>query len=277
MRFWKYEGIGNDFVVVEDRDDTMAKDPDFVRLVCDRSFGIGADGILYISDSPRADARMRVLNADGSEAEMCGNGIRCVAKHLHDSGWVSKNSMSIDTLAGVLVIGVTAVDGKAEMLDVNMGAPILDGRKVPVDHDGEFVNGVIEVDGREIVATAVSMGNPHLVTFESFSDEELEVLGPKLESHPFYPRRTNVEFVTVKDDGLDVKVYERGAAWTLACGTGACAATVAAALNGKVPYDKPVKVSLPGGDLEITVAADLGHVMMSGPARLVFTGEYLEE
>ena len=240
MRFWKYEGIGNDFVVVEDRDDTMAKDPDFVRLVCDRSFGIGADGILYISDSPRADARMRVLNADGSEAEMCGNGIRCVAKHLHDSGWVSKDSMSIDTLAGVLVIGVTAVDGKAEMLDVNMGAPILDGRKVPVDHDGEFVNGVIEVDGREIVATAVSMGNPHLVTFESFSDEELEVLGPKLESHPFYPRRTNVEFVTVKDDGLDVKVYERGAAWTLACGTGACAATVAAALNGKVPYDKPV-------------------------------------
>ncbi len=277
MRFWKYQGIGNDFIVVEDRDDSMTKDPDFVRLACDRSFGIGADGILYISDSPRADARMRVLNADGSEAEMCGNGIRCVAKHLYDSGWVPKESMSVDTLAGVLVIGVSVVDGKAEMLDVNMGAPILDGRKVPVDHDGEFVNGLIEVNGREIVATAVSMGNPHLVTFEEFSDEEMEELGPALESHPFYPRRTNVEFVTVKDGGLDVKVYERGAAWTLACGTGACAATVAAALNGTVPYDRPIKVSLPGGDLEITVAADLGHVMMSGPARLVFTGEYLEE
>ena len=276
MRFWKYEGIGNDFIVVEDRDDSLVKDPEFVRLACDRSFGIGADGILYISESPRADARMRVLNADGSEAEMCGNGIRCVAKHLYDSGWVRKDSMSIDTLAGVLVIGVTAVEGKAEMLDVNMGAPILDGREVPIDHDGEFVNGSIEVAGRNITATAVSMGNPHLVTFDRFTDEEMKDLGPKLESHPFYPRRTNVEFVTVNDGSLDVKVYERGAAWTLACGTGACAATVAAALNGLVPYGEPVRVTLPGGDLEITVAEGLEHVTMSGPARLVFTGDYLE-
>ena len=208
---------------------------------------------------------------------MCGNGIRCVAKHLHDSGWVPKDRMTIDTMAGVLEIGLAIVDGKAEMVEVNMGTPILDGRKVPIDHDGKFVNGCIEADGRRITATAVSMGNPHLVTFDTFTDEEMDALGPELERHPLYPRRTNVEFVTVVDGRLDVRVYERGAAWTLACGTGACAATVAAALNGLVPYGEPVKVSLPGGDLEITVAEGLDHVVMSGPARLVFTGEYMEE
>ncbi len=277
MRFWKYQGIGNDFILVEDFDDALPKDEGFVRLACDRAFGIGADGVLYVSSSPQADARMRVMNADGSEAEMCGNGIRCVAKHLYDGGRVRKERMSIDTLAGVLEIGVHAEEGKAAMLEVDMGAPVLDGRSVPIDHDGEFVNGVIEADGRRITATAVSMGNPHLVTFDEFSDEEMAELGPKLERHPFYPRRTNVEFVSVDGGALDVKVYERGSAWTLACGTGACAATVAAALNRLVPFGEPVEVRLPGGKLEITVSEELDNVKMSGPAELVFTGEYMEE
>lgn len=217
---------------------------------------------------------MRVMNADGTEAEMCGNGIRCVAKHLYDTGRVRNDTISIETLAGVLSVVITAEEDKAVMLKVDMGAPILDGRKIPIDYDGEFINGVLKVGGRKISATAISMGNPHLVTFDPLKSDEIERLGPELESHPFFPRRTNVEFVSVEDGTLNVRVYERGAGWTMACGTGACASVVAAAINGIVPFDHPVEVKLPGGKLEITVSRDLSQVQMSGPAELVFEGYY---
>lgn len=274
IHFWKYQGLGNDFILLEDFDESLPSDTEFVRRACDRSFGIGADGILYVSSSEKGDVRMRVMNADGTEAEMCGNGIRCVAKHLYDTGRVRNDTISIETLAGVLSVVVTAEEDKAVMLKVNMGAPILDGRKIPIDYDGEFINGVLKVGGRKISATAISMGNPHLVTFDPLKTDEIERLGPELESHPFFPRRTNVEFVSVEDGTLSVRVYERGAGWTMACGTGACASVVAAAINGIVPFDHPVEVKLPGGKLEITVSRDLSQVQMSGPAELVFEGYY---
>lgn len=274
IHFWKYQGLGNDFILLEDFDESLPSDTEFVRRACDRSFGIGADGILYVSSSKKGDVRMRVMNADGTEAEMCGNGIRCVAKHLYDTGRVRNDTISIETLAGVLSVVVTAEEDKAVMLKVNMGAPILDGRKIPIDYDGEFINGVLKVGGRKISATAISMGNPHLVTFDPLKTDEIERLGPELESHPFFPRRTNVEFVSVEDGTLSVRVYERGAGWTMACGTGACASVVAAAINGIVPFDHPVEVKLPGGKLEITVSRDLSQVQMSGPAELVFEGYY---
>jgi diaminopimelate epimerase len=271
MRFWKYQGIGNDFVLLED-DGSAPKEEAFVRRVCDRRFGIGADGILYVSKAENVDARMMILNADGSEAEMCGNGIRCVAKHLYDTGAVPKEEMTVDTLAGLMRISLSVEGGKARTVTVNMGAPILDCERIPMRCGGKFIDGIIEVDGRKLRGTAVSMGNPHLITFERLSKEEKDVLGPKLEAHPAFPKRTNVEFVTVEGLRLNVRVFERGVGWTLACGTGACATVVAAALNGLVPFNEDIEVALPGGVLSISVDDLLSAVMMTGPAELVFEG-----
>lgn len=273
MRFWKYQGLGNDFILVDGSQGDLGIDPEWCRRVCDRHFGIGADGVLYVMPGKDSDTTMRIINADGSEAEMCGNGIRCVAKHVHDHGIVDGEVFTIHTLAGNLKATVTPVDGRAATVGIDMGAPVLDGRGIPVDHDGEFIDGDFEIDGMGIRGTAVSMGNPHFVTFTPLDDSVVDRLGPILESHPFFPRKTNVEFCTVKDGEIHIRVYERGAAWTLACGTGACAATTAAALNGLVPFGVPVNVHLPGGWLRITVDGDLDHVFMEGPAELVFEGE----
>ncbi len=276
MNFWKYHGLGNDFVVVENHDLDMPDDPDFVRKVCDRRTGVGADGILYIGPDDEADAFMRVLNSDGSEAEMCGNGIRCVAKHLFDFALVPSERMRINTLDGVKDIIVQVENGEAVGATVDMGAPRLDRSDIPMAGQGRFVDGALEVDGRTITGTAVSMGNPHLIIFEALSDEEVLELGPRLERHTLFPRRTNVEFVRMEDDVLVVSVYERGAGWTQACGTGACATAVAAGLKGLAPLGKDARVRLPGGELKINVAEDLSSVKMTGPAVRVFRGE-LEE
>lgn len=273
MKFWKYHGLGNDFVVVENPELDIPDDPDFVRRICDRRTGVGADGILYINPDEEADAFMRVLNSDGSEAEMCGNGIRCVAKHLYDMSLAPTERMRINTMGGMKEIVVQVDDGVAVGATVDMGAPRLDRPDIPMAGDGRFIDGTLEVEGRKVTGTAVSMGNPHLIIFDPLSDDEIRELGPLLERHPLFPRRTNVEFVRKEGDVLTVSVYERGAGWTQACGTGACATAVAAGLKGLAPLGRDVRVRLPGGELKINVAEDLSSVRMTGPAARVFRGE----
>ncbi|HEY3419718.1 MAG TPA: diaminopimelate epimerase [Methanomassiliicoccales archaeon] len=273
MKFWKYHGIGNDFVILDNFDGSANKDPAWVRSVCDRRFGIGADGILYVERSARADATMSILNSDGSVAEMCGNGIRCMAKHLYDFGMVKKKHMTIDTLAGIKTIECTVTGDHVTDVKVGMGAAELECSKVPMRCPGKFIDSVLEIGGRKIRGTAVSMGNPHFITFQEFTDEEQERLAPLIQSDDSFPKRTNVEFVKSSNGILTVKVLERGAGWTMACGTGACATAVAAALQGLVPYESEIEVRLPGGSLWIAVSKDLGSVTMRGPAARVFQGE----
>lgn len=274
MRFWKYQGIGNDFILLDGTAGDLEIDAEWCRRACDRHYGIGADGVLYVMPGEGTDITMRIINADGSEAEMCGNGIRCVAKYAADHEVVPGDTMTIHTLAGDLGAEVfRGDDGLVRTVRINMGAPILDGRTVPVDYDGRFIDQPFDADGVPIRANAVSMGNPHFITFTPLDDATVDRLGPILERHPFFPRKTNVEFCRVEDGKIYIRVYERGAAWTLACGTGACATTTAAALNGLVPFGTPVDVHLPGGWLRITVDKDLGYVLMEGPAELVFTGD----
>ena len=274
MRFWKYQGIGNDFILLDGTAGDLEIDAEWCRRAGDRHYGIGADGVLYVMPGEGTDITMRIINADGSEAEMCGNGIRCVAKYAADHGVVPGDTMTIHTLAGDLGAEVfRGDDGLVRTVRINMGAPILDGRTVPVDYDGRFIDQPFDADGIPIRANAVSMGNPHFITFTPLDDATVDRLGPILERHPFFPRKTNVEFCRVEDGKIYIRVYERGAAWTLACGTGACATTTAAALNGLVPFGTPVDVHLPGGWLRITVDKDLGYVLMEGPAELVFTGD----
>jgi diaminopimelate epimerase len=271
--FHKYEGLGNDFIVLEDFDCTAPKDPAFAIRWCDRRFGIGADGILYIGKATAADASMKVLNSDGSEAEMCGNGIRCVAKHLYDYGFVKRRKMLIDTLAGKKSIECHVKDGKVTDVRVNMGTPMLECEQIPMRCQGRFIDQTIVVEGTEVKGTAVSMGNPHFVIFQRIGEAERKRLGPLLERSAMFPKRTNVEFASVKQGHIEVEVFERGAGWTKACGTGACATTVAAVLNHHVPSDVEVEVRLPGGSLWINVTEDLSAVSMRGPATRVFRGE----
>jgi diaminopimelate epimerase len=273
VKFWKYHGIGNDFVILDNFEGDANKDPAWVRAVCDRRFGVGADGILYVERSPRADATMSILNSDGSVAEMCGNGIRCVAKHLYDFGIVKKKHMTIDTLAGIKSIECTAIKDQVTDVKVGMGAAELECSKVPMRCPGKFIDSVLEVGGKKIRGTAVSMGNPHFIMFQEFTDEEQQKLAPLIQSDESFPKSTNVEFVKSSNGVLTVKVLERGAGWTMACGTGACATAVAAALQGLVPYDQEIEVILPGGSLWIAVSKDLGSVTMRGPAARVFQGE----
>jgi diaminopimelate epimerase len=220
---------------------------------------------------------MRIINADGTEAEMCGNGIRCVAVHAYNHKMVDKEEFSIHTMAGDLTAKVTVKDGKAVAAMINMGAPILDGPSIPIDWEGRFINEDFSLLRYFFKANAVSMGNPHFITFQEMDDPTIDRLGPILECHHMFPRKTNVEFCRIIDGKIYIRVFERGAGWTLACGTGACASTVAAALNGLVPFDEPVDVHLPGGWLRVTVDKDLRFVMMEGPADLVFEGDLAEE
>jgi len=273
MIFWKYHGIGNDFILLDGSKGDLKVDVGFCKRYCDRNFGIGADGVLYILPGEGTDITMRIINADGSEAEMCGNGIRCVAKHAYDFGIMRKKEFTIHTLAGDLKARLNLENGKVSTVQIDMGAPILDARKVPVNADGRFIDQPFEVDGVKFKANAVSMGNPHFITFSNLSNEQIRRLGPIIECHPFFPKKTNVEFCNIKDGKIYITVYERGAAWTLACGTGACATTTAAALNGLVPFNVPIDVHLPGGWLKITVDKDLRYVLMEGPAELVYEGK----
>ena len=277
MKFWKYHGIGNDFILFDGIGKDLEIDMDRCKLFCDRNYGIGADGVLFLLPGDKADVTMRIINADGTEAEMCGNGIRCLAKYAYDRGIVNKTEFTIDTLAGVKSVEVALDADKVTTVKVDMGAPILDGRSIPIDQDGKFIDQQFTVDDLAIRGNAVSMGNPHFITFSDLNDSEVVRLGPILEKHPFFPKRTNVEFCKIKDGNINIRVYERGAQWTMACGTGACASAVAAAVNGLVPFDEPINVRLPGGWLTITVNKDLSHVYMEGPAELVYEGNILDE
>lgn len=286
MRFAKYHGLGNDFVIVDLRaaeaaESAYVQEPASARAICDRRFGVGADGVLVILPSDRADARMRVLNADGSEAEMCGNGLRCVVKYLYDRDpSMRRETLRIDTGAGVLVCDI-AFDGRTVTgVTVDMGAPRLERGQIPMvgPASERCVAVPLEVHGKELTLTAVSMGNPHVIAFVDSSGGALRALaesvGPPLERHAWFPQRTNVEFAHVRGPGdIELVVWERGCGITLACGTGACATVVAACLNGLADVDQDTTIHLLGGDLVIKVAPEYQTVYMCGPATHVFDAE----
>lgn len=277
MKFTKMHGIGNDYVYVDCTKQELANPEAVSRYVSDRHFGIGADGLILIKGSQSADFCMDMYNADGSRGEMCGNGIRCVAKYVYDYGLTEKEEISIETLAGIKYLKLTVVDGKVEKVRVNMGAPILKPVEIPVIADHEpVVKEPIEVCGKTWEMTCVSMGNPHAVIFIDVPVKEfpLEQIGPYFENHERFPRRTNTEFVRVLDrDTMEMRVWERGSGETLACGTGTCATAVAAVLNGLC--ERKVLVHLLGGDLEIEWNEEDGCVYMTGAATTVFDGEII--
>lgn len=278
MEFTKMQGSGNDFVFLNHF--TAFEDRDYPRLaqkLCHRQFGVGGDGLIVILPSQAADARMRIINSDGSEPEMCGNGIRCFARYVFDQGIVRNNPMRVETLAGILTLELKLEEGKVQGVRVDMGEPLLRAELIPVIGQGEPVIGqTLEVLGETFQYTAVSMGNPHCVIFvEDYETLDFERMGPAIEKHPLFPRKTNVEFIRIDSPReMTMKVWERGAGPTLACGTGACGSVVAAVLNKKT--ERTVTVHLPGGDLFIEWGLD-NHVYMTGPATYVFKGEWLGE
>ncbi|MFS1513283.1 diaminopimelate epimerase [Chengkuizengella sp. SCS-71B] len=277
MEFTKMNGLGNDFIIVSGENQLPERASDLAIKVCNRYFGIGADGLVYILPSEKADFMMRIINSDGSEAEQCGNAIRCVAKSVYDHGLTNKTEISIETIgAGAQKVWLNVDQGKVKTVKVNMGEPILQGKQVPTNIDQDVVvNYPIEVDGRQFYFTAVSMGNPHCVIYvDDAVNFDLDTWGPKLEKHPLFPNKINVEFVTVRDASfMDMRVWERGAGPTLACGTGACATVVASVLNEKA--DRNATVSLKGGDLFIEWNEADNHVYMTGPAEEVYKGKLL--
>ncbi|MEO7096727.1 MAG: diaminopimelate epimerase [Polyangiales bacterium] len=281
MRFAKYHGLGNDFLVVDLRtakpdEAALVQDPANVIALCDRQFGVGGDGVLAILPTTTGDdARMRVLNSDGSEAEMCGNGLRCVVQWLHDHGGVAKEEMAIDTGAGRLVCEILERN-----VTVSMGAPRLLRSEIPMVGPlaERCIEQPIDIPGQPTrTVTCVSMGNPHAVVFVASADEARHLattVGPAVERHAYFPQRTNAEFAFVKSrTEIDLVVWERGAGLTLACGTGACATVVAAILTGRCDEGVVVKVNLPGGALHIRVMPDLQNVKMLGPAAHVYDAE----
>lgn len=274
MNFTKMHGLGNDFIVVAGKKELPADADQRAIQLCNRFFSIGADGIVYILPSDNADFKMRIINSDGSEAEQCGNAIRCVSKYVYDHKLIDKTEITVETLgAGVQKVQLNVQDGKVRTVRVDMGQPILKGLQVPTTVDeAKVINYPIEVDGKEFRFTAVSMGNPHCVIYvEDAVNFDLVTWGPKLEVHPTFPRKINVEFVTVKNRAYtDMRVWERGAGPTLACGTGACATLVSSVLNGLT--DREATVSLKGGELFIEWNEADNHVYMTGPAEEVFSG-----
>jgi diaminopimelate epimerase len=276
MRFSKWQGIGNDFVIVnglsaaiDDLEATAVK-------ICDRNFGIGADGLIAVLSSDTADFRMRIINSDGSEPEMCGNGIRCFARYVYENKLTNKTELTIETLAGIIRPSLLIEQGQVIGVRVDMGQPRLLRKEIPMSGspDNKVVGVPLIVGESTYDVTCVSMGNPHCVIFlPDVEGLDIKELGRPIETHPMFPRKTNVEFVQVIDRRtLRMRVWERGAGITLACGTGACASTVAAILNDKT--ERKVDIRLDGGKLEIEWADD-NHVYMTGPAVEVFRGEYL--
>ena len=274
MKFYKRHGIGNDYIYFDCMRGEIAEPEKLAIKLSDRHFGIGGDGIILLCASDKADCRMRMFNADGSEGKMCGNGIRCVGKLAHDLGYVKGGNCTVETLSGIKKLEFfTGEDGKVESVRVDMGAPILDGKSVPSTIDGEKVVGYpLEVGGKTYGVTLVSMGNPHCVVFADPDTTDVEGLGRQFENHPAFPDRINTEFVKVTArNKLKMRVWERGSGETFACGTGACASAVAAVLNGFADMDVPVTVSLLGGELQIEYTGRT--VYMTGRATLVFTGD----
>lgn len=275
MKFTKMHGLGNDYVYVNCFEEKVTEPEKVSRFISDRHFGIGADGLILIQPSEKADFEMAMYNADGSRGEMCGNGIRCVGKYVYDYGLTDKEQIRIDTLAGIKYLDLMLEDGKVSRVKVDMGVPCLTASEIPVTADTEqVIREPLVVEGRTYEVTAVSMGNPHCVIFleEDVRELDLEALGPAFENHPRFPRRINTEFVNVIDEStLRMRVWERGSGETLACGTGACATAVAAILNGKSGHE--VTVQLLGGELEISWAGGDASVFMTGGAVTVYDGE----
>ncbi len=276
MRFSKMHGIGNDYVYVSTFDQPSPPNPEKLAIaVSDRHFGIGSDGLILIMPSERADARMRMFNADGSEGEMCGNGVRCVAKYLRDHGLVHEDRVTIETGRGVLTLELEMADGAVRRVRVDMGTPILDPERIPTRLEGRPpVDVPLRVDGRDLAVTAVSMGNPHAVIYVDDAEAfPLGALGPRIENDDAFPRRVNVHVVEVYGpDEVRMRTWERGSGITLACGTGACAVCVAGVLTGR--SSRRILAHLPGGDLELEWLDDAAPVFMTGPATEVFSGEW---
>ncbi len=276
MRFTKMHGAGNDYVYINCFEPVQLGDiPKLAIAMSDRHFGVGGDGIVLICPSEKADARMRMFNADGSESEMCGNAIRCVAKYVYDHGICRKDALTIETGRGVLALQLFVSGGKVERVRVNMSHPILKSADIPTTLPGDPpIKAPLEVAGRQLAVTCVSMGNPHCVTFvDKVTDDWVLNVGPKIEHHPAFPRRVNAEFIQVVSSRETImRVWERGSGETWACGTGACASVVAGVLAGF--NERKVTVHLRGGDLEIEWA-DSDEVFMTGPATEVFSGEWL--
>ena len=274
MKFTKMHGIGNDYVYVNCFEESVKNPAEVSKFVSNRHFGIGSDGLILISPSAIADFRMNFYNADGSQAEMCGNGIRCVAKYVYDYGLTDKTEISVETLAGIKYLRLQVENGKVASVEVNMGAPILEPKEIPVAvEESPVVNVPVEVKGKIYHMTCVSMGNPHAIIFmNNVKDLDIEAIGPYFENHMVFPKRTNTEFVEVLDrNTVNMRVWERGSDETLACGTGACATTVACILNDKT--ENEVTVHLLGGDLKIRWDREANQVYMTGPATVVFDGE----
>lgn len=279
MKFTKMHGIGNDYVYVNCFKEEVKNPSELAVKVSDRHYGVGSDGLILICPSEIADFEMKMYNADGSRGEMCGNGIRCVAKYVYDKGLTDKTAISIETLAGIKYVEITAEEGKAKFIRVNMGSPKLAPEKVPVLADTkEVIRQPLNVGGRDYEINCISMGNPHCVIFleEDVRELDLPKIGPMFETHEIFPNRVNTEFVNVIDQNtLRMRVWERGSGETLACGTGACATAVAAILNGLTKDE--VTVQLLGGDLKIYWDRETNLVYMTGPAEIVFDGEIEEK
>ncbi len=278
--FVKMEGLGNDFVIIDDRNGNISGRIHYGKLaekLCSRHFGIGADGIILILDSATLDIKFKIFNADGTEAEMCGNGMRCFAKYLYDKKIVLQKKFKVETLAGTVIPEVFLCEtGKVKYVKVDMGMPRLAPVEIPFESSKDMaVNEPVVVHGKKMFLTAVSMGNPHAVVFvDDIENIDIDKQGSRIENHERFPEKTNVEFVQViKENEFKMRIWERGAGETLACGTGACAALVASNLNGKTLEN--ALVHLKGGDLKIFWDKNNMHVFMTGPAEFVFTGNFV--
>ena len=274
MEFTKMQGCGNDYVYVNGFENKIDNPNKLSEIVSDRHFGIGSDGLIVINPSEKADFKMSMYNADGSEGKKCGNGIRCVAKYVYDNKMTDKTTITVETLSGIKTLELNVKNDKVETVKVNMGTPILLPKDVPVVSDKDkVVDEPIVIDDKEYRITCVSMGNPHAITFiENTDDLEIETIGPKFENNPIFPDRVNTEFIQVLDrNTVKMRVWERGSGETFACGTGACATVVACVLNGLT--DDKVTVKLLGGDLFVEYNREENTVYMTGPAKVSFTGK----
>ncbi|MDR0833343.1 MAG: diaminopimelate epimerase [Candidatus Symbiothrix sp.] len=274
MKFTKMHGAGNDYVYINGFEEKVEHPEELSIFVSDRHKGIGSDGLVLILPSENSDFRMRMFNADGSEAQMCGNATRCIGKYVYDRGLTKKEMITLETKGGVKILKLYPVNGKVERVTVDMGEPITEAKKVPVTWSADqLIDQVIDFQPEKYAVTAVSMGNPHAVIFtQGIATMDIEKIGRKIETHPMFPEKTNVEFVEIVSPTLaKMRVWERGSGETQACGTGACATLVAGVLTGRL--NRKATISLLGGDLELDWNAENNHVFMTGPAVEVFNGE----
>ena len=278
LEFVKMHGLGNDYVYMDAINQIIKDRNELAKKVSDRHFGIGSDGLILICKSNIADFRMQMFNSDGTEAEMCGNGIRCVGKFVYDNGFTNKKNLTIETLAGIKKLELITKNEKVEAVKVDMGEPILEPEKIPVISKEIPVNDLnLNIIDKNLKFTCVSMGNPHAITFidENVNEFDVEKYGRLVEINEVFPKKTNVEFINIiNKNKIKMRVWERGAGETLACGTGACASAVAAIINGYT--DRNMIVELLGGNLEIEWNKNDNHIYMTGPAKIVFKGFYEE-